>query len=591
MTGHTASANGTNERRVFILVALVAFAYVLLRAMLVPWVNDEALTFLLYVEPGDYLPFMAPWDANNHFLNSWLMSLAYERFGLSHLGSRYGNVLAFLLYAWAGHRLGCYVRHGFVRWCFWLALLFCPMLIELFGFARGYGMAVAFWLAAMVWLMRFVGHVRLRQLILSLVLLLLANAAVLAAVPVWTAVLAGVLVLWMRDARGFQRWWGVLAWLVLGALPLAGAVMYGLALRERGGLFIGGQEGFVPVTVASLLKQLVGSDGILLAWVVTATMALAMMLLVVRRWRDRALLLPAALLAADVLSRVLMAWLMGVNYPNDRAVAHLVPWALIALAFACDAWADRSRVIGLLSVVLLILPGRTLIHLNMHASTLFPDQSPPEDLVRAIAYELKEGMGLLAGPRHMTMPLALEARRLGLEAPRMDGDLPERPWFELWVVKGADDAPLPKGYREMHRTAATRHSLLRRDPMLTWRTELDTLIVERDGADEYIDLIKGELPIQVADRMIDISGPLSSGGEHVALNAVVSMRGSDGAEVHYEAYPLHLLRPVWNGEELRLRLPVPTVPGAVGCSIYIWNIKKKPLRAGPFKVALRRLEQ
>lgn len=586
-----ATAIGINERKTFILVALVAFVYVVLRAILVPWVNDEALTFLLYVEPADHLPFKAPWDANNHFLNSWLMSLAYERIGLSHMGSRYGNVLAFLLYAWASYRIGGYVRNGFGRWCLWLALLFCPMLIELFGFARGYGMAVAFWLAATVWLMRLVDHVRLRDLVLTLVLLLLANAAVLVAVPVWTVVLGGILVLWMHQARGYQRGLGLLAWLVLGALPLAGAVKYSLELRERGGLFIGGQEGFVPVTVASLLKQLVGSDGILLAWVVTATMALAVMLLVVRRWRDRAMLVPAMLLAADVLSRVLMAWLMGVNYPNDRAVAHLVPWAIIALAFACDAAVGRARVTAMVFGVLLILPVRSLLGINVHTSKLYPDQSPPQGLVRAIVDEMRDSVGLLAGPRHMTMPLALEARRLGLEAPRMDGDVPERPWFELRVVKGSDEALLVEGYKEIYRTVTTGHALLRRDLRLTWRGELDTVTHERHGTDEYLDLLKGELHSHSTDRVIDISGPLSSGGDHVALYAVVSMRGSDGTEVYYEAYPLHLIRPGWNGEQLRLRLPVPSVSGAVGCSIYIWNIKKKPLRVGPFKVSLRRLEQ
>ena len=45
--------------RPYILFALAVFVYVLLRAILVPVIHDEARTFQLYVLTGDWLPFQA----------------------------------------------------------------------------------------------------------------------------------------------------------------------------------------------------------------------------------------------------------------------------------------------------------------------------------------------------------------------------------------------------------------------------------------------------------------------------------------------------------------------------------------------------
>lgn len=581
---------GLKEQRVYLLVALLAFGYVLLRAMLVPWVNDEALTFWYYVEPNDYLPFHAHWDANNHFLNTWLMSLSYERFGLSHLGSRYGNVLAFALYAWAGYQLGGHVRHGFVRWCLWLALLLCPMLIELFGFARGYGMATACWLAAVVWLMRLVRSARLRALVMALSMLLLANAAVLVAVPVWVAALVSALVLWVRRANGLKRWMGLLAWLVLGALPLAVAMKYSLELRERGGLFIGGAEGFVPVTVASLLKQLVGSDGITLAWGVTMTMASAAAVLLVRRWRERELLVPAALLGADVISRLLMAWLMEVNYPIDRAVAHLVPWALVVYVFAVDSLSTWRNAFVYATAPLLWLSVWTLVNARLDSSMLWGHQSPPERLVRRVAEKQADGLGLVGGPPHLDASIALEARRLGLEAMRIEADHPNSPWLEHRIVMGRKAALDAAGYRVVDSIPSSGHYLLERDPPSRMVVDYRRTTGSWQGPEEFMEVLNSDTLIDGLERVIDIEGPIDAQGEYMDMTVNVTMQDAVGADVYYERSSVSLLRPRWHGEQLRLRFRLPAIANAVNRKIYIWNINKKPLRAGPFNVALRRLE-
>jgi len=59
------------------LYGLIAFAigiYLILRAVFIPLVHDEAATFFHYIHSFDFVPFIAHWDANNHILNSALAS-------------------------------------------------------------------------------------------------------------------------------------------------------------------------------------------------------------------------------------------------------------------------------------------------------------------------------------------------------------------------------------------------------------------------------------------------------------------------------------------------------------------------------------
>lgn len=579
------------ERRLFLLLAAVAWAYIIARAVLVPWVNDEALTYMLYVEPGRFLPYASPWDANNHLLNSALMSLAYEWTGLNHLGSRLGNVLAFVAYAWAVFRLGERISSRLVRWCFWASLMLCPLLIELFSLARGYGMAVAFWLAATAWLVRFAEQPRLGGMLWALGSLLLADLAVMMAVPVYGVALSIVLVIGVRRMRGWQRMAGVLSWLVLGAAPFLFSVQYGLELRERGGYFIGGLDGFVPITVSSLMQQLVGSDAMGISWVSAILVGASAAYAAISCRRKWAITIPILLLGADVASRVCMARILEVNYPIDRAAAHLVPWALVSIAYAIDAVASSRHLAALAAVPLLALPVRTALRANLNETALWTYQSPPEHMVRRVASALKDRMDLMSSPPHMHLSMALESRRLGLEAPRVEGDEPFSPWLGLRIVQGREAASTAAGFHIIDSVAHNGLYLIERDAPVPLVAELRSTIGPWSGTKEFKEFLNSDTLMDAHDRIMDITGPIDSDGEYVDLTVNVTIQGPDGGDVYYERYNVSLLRPRWNGESLRLRLHIPPVPHGVNRKIYIWNIGRQPLRAGPFTVTLQRLAQ
>ena len=281
--------NTRAERWWFGALSLTVFSHVLVRAAVVPLIHDEATSFLAYAQTGHFLPFASMWDANNHFLNSLCGWVGYKLFGLHLLALRWASAMAYLLFAWSAWRLGAEMRSRAIKWCFWLALLLCPFLLDFFSLFRGYGPAIAFLLFALQAFVRFINEGRRVQLIAVLLGLAIANGFLLALVPLCTMML--LLLLWLVRRERDQ----ILLCLGLGVLPLFAASVTSIMLARLGLLYHGSTEGFVPVTVGSISLRVLGSS----AWSVTITalllVSVAVSIVVVRSWRDRNFTSPAFL--------------------------------------------------------------------------------------------------------------------------------------------------------------------------------------------------------------------------------------------------------------------------------------------------------
>jgi hypothetical protein len=60
------------EKAILFSVGLLLFAFIIARAICVPMIGDELGTFYWYIQQGEFLPYKAHWDANNHLVNSAL---------------------------------------------------------------------------------------------------------------------------------------------------------------------------------------------------------------------------------------------------------------------------------------------------------------------------------------------------------------------------------------------------------------------------------------------------------------------------------------------------------------------------------------
>ena len=213
---------GRLDRVLFLALASAVWAYVILRAVLVPLAHDECASILWFVRSGEWLPYQAHWDANNHYLSTGIGVLAVRLFGESPLALRAGSLLAFVPYAWSVWRIGTHVRQRAVRLCLWTALLLCPYLLDFFSLFRGYSIEMAGWLLALDGLLRYAASMTARHLGQALAGLLLACAAIVALIPAWALVLL-LLAALQVGARPLpshgSRWAQAAAWAIFGALP------------------------------------------------------------------------------------------------------------------------------------------------------------------------------------------------------------------------------------------------------------------------------------------------------------------------------------------------------------------------------------
>ena len=542
-----------------------------------PWVHDECASLFWYVERGEWLPGLAHWDANNHLLSTAIGLMSYKLVGLSLLGSRIGSVLAFGLYAWAAWRIGGRAERAMVRWPLLFALLLCPFVLDFFSLFRGYGLQLAFWLVALDGALRYAEYRSTRSLAQALAGLLLANAAVLSLVPLWAAMVAlcGLFILWQRP----MGWRGqALLVIVLGAVPLALAAWLSFELKERGLLYHGALEGFVEVSIGSLCRYVLGTESSVIAWLVMAIMAST--LVVGWRMRHRALLLCAGLFWVDALTRIAMALLLGVNYPEDRAALHLVPLMILSIAFTADALSLRWEHATWLVLPLSFLPMRSVAHWFLgrdERTLLWPEQQISKATAQALHdHGVHEGRPIVVGAYHQTflsVPYAMRVNGLEAVVPVSEGFPGGEQDLRLADERFIEQASI--GYTETD-SRDESPSLLQREDSISLKPIWEHKLFIRDNDAEYIELLHPDTLLPAAAYAIELDAAVISDG-YLDLHLVVEL-GEEGALSGYrDDVPFALYRPRWNGERLWLFRTFTTRSASTRQVIYLWNPARKPV--------------
>jgi 4-amino-4-deoxy-L-arabinose transferase-like glycosyltransferase len=117
--------------------------------------SDEAFTYNHFVHPR-LKETLNVYDANNHVLNTLLTKISLIFLPLTEFSLRLPSLLFGGLYLWAVYRIA---RRVFGSGGFFVAavalLSLNPMVLDYLSAARGYGMALALWMWALVFLMEF----------------------------------------------------------------------------------------------------------------------------------------------------------------------------------------------------------------------------------------------------------------------------------------------------------------------------------------------------------------------------------------------------------------------------------------------------
>lgn len=589
----------SDQRGLFAFATVVAAGYVCLRAIRVPMVHDECASLLWFVRSGDWIPYRAHWDANNHFISSGIGILSTRIFGTSLLAIRACSALAFVPYAWSAWRIGARVNDDFIRGCLRMTLLLCPFVLDFFSLFRGYAIAQAGCLVALDGLLGFAVTRSTGHLVITLLGMILANAAIVALVPVW-AVLLLVLTVLLFDRSwkiGLARRSCLLGLLVvLGIVPLVYGASVAMELKRLGLLYHGSTDGFFSVTVVSLCRYVVGGPALPVGVLVVLMVILSACLAIRQGFRSD-LLSPLVLinvqLWSDVVLRIIMARGIGLNYPEDRAALHLVPLALISIALAIDRLAQRRPGWRWWSTCLLILPLRTAVTANLDHTLLWPEQSVPTRFIeRVAALQASSKRPLIVGGYHqLALAWPLNASSHGLHALSLQTEGFPDGEHDLRIADARTIEKAGLGYHVIDHAEGPGLWLLARERPLDIGPATPMQAPPQAGEDEFLELVHVPDTLLRVPSVVTVQMPFTMAKPSADVRLVVEVNGAEGTKLYYDAVAPLALRPVWKEDGLVMSRSLPALPTANRVVVYLYNPERTMISHGEVRITMSAIRQ
>ena len=566
------------------------WGYIILRAVYVPLVHDEASTFYHYIHVAEFIPGEAHWDANNHILNTAISILFYQWLGADEWVLRLGNILFFPLYAFFVFLISKKLSGNFVKLGFLLVMLTIHGVIEFFGYTRGYGMSMSLMLGAIYFLIEFIQHNKTRLLILCLLLMSLAVFAnltlsnTLLAIIIW---LVWFIFLGNENIKKIKQIFFVLG---LGCIPFLIAAYISFELKNRGLLYYGFSSGFIPNTTQSLIKMMFGSHHVLFD-VFGGLLSLFILVgLIASLFKSRLKFFQqhtaifSGLLVANLCAVFLQHWILGVRFPEDRTGMHLVLFFIAAVFFGVNAFSNyRFSLFFLLP--LLIFPFHFINHANLSYSTHWKNEHMDESSFLRIVKENNYNSFATSvggyGIQHQVWNY-YNFKHGGNNPMLSFSDYPSF-HYDYLVLN-----PL-----EQNMSSVNLYTLLEKDPYsgiayykrkinTTW-TE-DTTIINNTGVDfdkkEFL-VFYEEKTNRLHNKALGIDVKLLFNSQASPMKGAVIVcvdRLPDMKNLYYQSISTHGLKSGYNkknGEEFHQFFSVPELPkDSVRISVYFWNIKQ-----------------
>ena len=244
------------SNRLLVPLGLVALGVVVWRALAVSITHDEAFTYLHYgrLSWGEILLFKGLPLANNHVLNTLLLKLSSQWFGVTTFALRLPNLIFASFYFFYAALLAKKFTHPLSTVMAFVILCAQPYLFDFFALARGYGMALALLLGAIYHLYEYHHLQNGNHTYRTLIFAGLAAYANLTFLYAYLALVALLLMLAFAEGVNRREWLRLIRAELVVSLIL-GVLIY-LPLTRIQGDLTGGERGFWQDTVLSLTAKL-----------------------------------------------------------------------------------------------------------------------------------------------------------------------------------------------------------------------------------------------------------------------------------------------------------------------------------------------
>jgi hypothetical protein len=128
--------------------------------------HDESYSYTRYVHTGfmDIISFKNP-SPNNHILNTLLMKFSEKIFGPSELALRLPNIFFLAVYLFFSFMI-FRKTNPVLAVCMFILMIANPYLVDFFGLARGYGLAIGFMVMSFYFLLKFMQQRKNKDLVI-----------------------------------------------------------------------------------------------------------------------------------------------------------------------------------------------------------------------------------------------------------------------------------------------------------------------------------------------------------------------------------------------------------------------------------------
>ncbi|MBS1940147.1 MAG: hypothetical protein JST38_04640 [Bacteroidetes bacterium] len=577
----------------FLLLALlcITLAYIIARAVHVPFVQDEANSVWYYLRPGEFLPFRSRPDAGNHFMSTMLGLAGFELFGYTELAIRWGSIIAFLIYAW-----GCWVMARpfplLLRWCALLALAWCPFLLDFFSLFRGYGISMAGWIWALYALTRIASANTTRNWWLLVAAAGCALFANLSLIPDIAIVLALALALQFGNRKMPRSALVETAFpaLLLGAVLLFTTII-AFDLRSRNLLYLGSGNGTMA-TVQSLYRSIFSrsASNAMLA-LLAAPVCLAFILVTRRILVGLSLKTPLVVLTgvlfADMAARTAMFHLLGTNFPEGRAALHWLPLYLLIIAHLCNvlyAWRPWGHAA---SLFLLAGPFWTLQDLNTNRLISEYELAIPKRFVRE-AHSLQDSLGrplLVSG--HFRSEWALLQASMGIPPIEMREDIDPDDPDDARILAGSTLKQYGLGYHTWGTSPSGNVLLLLPDQPAKWNLVADTTLPVISGKEEFTALpMPHTVEAGSTGLLLEFNARLTAADRDADLQLVTALEDLAGNSTRYDGVRFEHWTELSAGADVAVARFLPRRGPGQRWNVYLWNARRSEFRMDHIRIHL-----
>ena len=375
------------EKRLYFLFAAVVWIYLLVRAIYVPILHDEAATFFHYVLSGRFIPYFSNCESNNHVLNTLLSFFSYHLFGLSKFSLRLPNLLFAVVFFVFLYKISFQLKSKVLRWLFILSLAGSHYFMEFFCICRGYGISMALMLGSLWYLWLVFKHGKTRYYLLSLILMFLAVSANLTLINTLLIAIGLLLVHFVIHFRTFtakDRILKILVMLMAGIIPAFFSVVYLFLLKEKGALYYGTTRGFWEVSVKTLVKALTGSGSPVFLWICALLFVFVAVTYIAAAAKSKKISFIAdenylfhLFLFGNIAATLIISKILKTNYPEDRVGLYFFPFLLGSVFFSLDNLSLKRKFIWMPYLVLLFFPLHFILNINLTHNSFFKTDRIP----------------------------------------------------------------------------------------------------------------------------------------------------------------------------------------------------------------------